>query len=71
MEINEKNINIEKSTIDIYWKFPNGEIWFTNKYMKKCLSSCIIKYMQTKVRYSALSDYQIIKWVIKTVNDEM
>ena len=30
MEINEKNVNIEKST-DIYWKCTNGEIWFTNK----------------------------------------
>ena len=39
---------------------------------KECLSSGIIKYMQTKISCGALSDYQRMKWVVmKTANDKM
>lgn len=34
MEINEKDTNKEKLTKNMYWKFPNEEIQFTNKHMK-------------------------------------
>lgn len=46
MEINEKDTNKEKLTKNMYWKFPNEEIQFTNKHMKRCLSPRIIKDMQ-------------------------
>lgn len=54
MEINEKNINTEKLTKDMYCKFPNDEMQFTNKHMKRCLSPWIIKNTQIKVRCNIL-----------------
>lgn len=67
MEINEKNINIEKLTNSHMVKYSSPiNIW-------RCLSPGTIKDMQIKIRYNLLlSDYQTIKWVTtKTANDEI